>query len=671
MRIRVPVLGWMLLVFSLASSGAAAGQRPVTYAGLVRRMTDMERLAELPAPGEKTAMFSSTDRRSRYDEKAGKYVDWHAGNDHGGVVRAEGKGVVLAEMAGPGVVWRIWSHFPARFSGRVKMFLDGQESPVLDMPFAYYFDPEKGPCRYPSLAYFVGWGNNLYFPIPYQKSCKIVAEGRWGRSYHVTYTSFPKGTKVPTYTGKLPARAKKELEKVDGFFRNRLGADPAGERKGQQTLARTVRAPAGKTVEVARLKGPRAITAFRVKMSFKDRAEEVAALQGMVLRITWDGQKTPAVWSPLGEFFGTGPGVNKYKSLAMGMTKEGFYSYWYMPFAKSAVVELVNEDRVGREVAFEIVHAPLGRPFEGLGHFHAKWHTDIFPPGKDRPLDWTVLKTQGRGRFCGMMLRVWSYSARGRWWGDGDEKFFIDGEKFPSLFGTGTQDYFGHGWICPQVDTYRAYHVHTLIKEKHQGDQSLARWHIADNIPFQKSFDGYLGKLLGNVPYAGVAYWYLSPGGIDPIGPASFEERAGNFSIRAAEYRILGVPAGRVSGQSMGQWGGGRAWNNGDQLWWTGAGPGKKLDIALPVVKTGTYELSATFTKANNYAIVQLYLDDKKLGASIDLYAPGVVHTGPLVLGKLALKKGDHKLTVEIVGANARAHKHYMFGLDQVFLKPR
>ena len=55
-----------------------------------------------------------------------------------------------------------------------------------------------------------------------------------------------------------------------------------------------------------------------------------------------------------------------------------------------------------------------------------------------------MLRTQGRGRFCGVMLHVWN--PLGGWWGEGDEKFFVDGEKFPSTFGTGSEDYFGYAW---------------------------------------------------------------------------------------------------------------------------------------------------------------------------------------------------------------------------------
>jgi hypothetical protein len=110
-------------------------------------------------------------------------------------------------------------------------------------------------------------------------------------------------------------------------------------------------------------------------------------------------------------------------------------------------------------------------------------------------------------------------------------------------------------------------------------------------------------------------------------------------------------------------------WSNDEQLWWTKGKIGEKLVLALPVKEDGKFELQAVLTKARDYGIVQLYLDDKKLGEPIDLYNPEVVPTKVLTLGTQELTKGEHKLTVEIVGANEKAVKAYMFGLDYVLLK--
>ena len=84
----------------------------------------------------------------------------------------------------------------------------------------------------------------------------------------------------------------------------------------------------------------------------------------------------------------------------------------------------------------------------------------------------------------------------------------------------------------------------------------------------------------------------------------------------------------------------------------------------MPVEKAGTYRLKMQLTKAVDYGIVQLSLDGKKLGKPIDLYNNGVVATGVLDMGTHELAKGQHVLRVEIVGANEKAVKSYMFGLD-------
>ena len=108
-------------------------------------------------------------------------------------------------------------------------------------------------------------GQNLYMPIPYQKSCKVVADEGWGNYYHFGYGSFPKGTVVPTFSAALAAENAAELKKANDFFRDHLGNDPAGQRQGQETVQRSVTLDPGQTASVAELTGPRAITGVRVK----------------------------------------------------------------------------------------------------------------------------------------------------------------------------------------------------------------------------------------------------------------------------------------------------------------------------------------------------------------------------------------------------------------------
>jgi len=661
----------VLIMLTGAAVTPAVAQQTLTYQDLVGWMTDLERLAAVPPVGETCRQWASYDRASRYDEGAGEYVNWSANNDGPMFIRQEGESGVMAEMEGPGCIWRVWSALPQK--GHVKIYLDGQDEPAIDLPFEDYFTGKTPPLHYPTLSYALEdqgcRGKNLYLPIPYQKSCKIVAEEGWGRYYHFTYGTFPEGTKLPTFKSPMPAEDAAALKELDTFFRERIGTDPAGSREGEETVSQSVRVPAGETAEVLKLSGARAVTALKVKMDFEDREDQMAALRRLVLQITFDGGRQPAVWCPLGDFFGTAPGENHYKSLTTGMTGDGYYSYWYMPFGNSAVIELVNDDEIDRSVQFEIVHSPLTRPAAEIAHFHCKWHRDVFPPSKDRWPDWTMLKTQGRGRFCGVMLHVWN--PKGGWWGEGDEKFFVDGEKFPSTFGTGSEDYFGYAWGNGGL-FQTPYHCQTMT-QNNRGHQSLLRWHVADAVPFQTSIEACIEKYFGNdrTLFACTACWYLAPGGVDPLGPVPAEERHGYCIAPApggAGFKVLGTPPGLVESQRMNNFRGG-TWHNNDQIWWTRAKPGDKLDVALPAKKDGDYQVSVVLTKARDYAVVQLYLDDKKVGDRIDLYNPEVINTEPISLGTHALSQGEHKLTVEIVGANEKAVKAYMFGMDLIILK--
>ena len=663
----------ILAVAALAWCAGAAAEETLTYVDLVKRLTDLEHLAVLPQPGEKCAQWSSYDRKSTYDEQTGKYVRWDANGDGNGIIRREGDQQVFAEMEGPGCIWRIWSALAEK--GHVKIYLDGSETPVVDMPFQDYFDGKHEPFNYPQLSYRLEdvkcRGQNLYFPIPYQKSCKIVAEDKWGAYFHFNYVTYPKGTKVPTFSPELVKENAAVLKEVNDYFAERMGTDPAGKREGVGGSGRISTPGLPKSSNrIIKLNGAMAITELRVKMSFKDREDEMAALRKVVLKITWDDQEEPAVWCPLGDFFGTAPGVNKYKSLATGMTDEGFYSLWYMPFGKSALIEVVNDDDVDRRLQLEYKTAQLSRPMEQMGYFHCKWHRDIFPLSKDRSPDWVMLRSEGRGRFCGVMLHVWN--PRGGWWGEGDEKFFVDGEKFPSTIGTGSEDYFGYAWCDPHLFQF-PFHCQTMT-ENNQGHQSVLRWHVVDNVPFQKSFEACIEKYYPNEKgtlYACVPCFYLAPDQADPIGPTPVQQRDGYYVRPPAGgggFKVLGKPPGTVQSQDLTGFGASK-WHNDDQLWWTDAKPGDKLDVVLKVEKGGAYRTFVTLTKAVDYGIVQFYVDGKKAGEPIDLYNDGVISTGPIELGTFELDQGDHKVTVEIVGANDKAVKAYMFGLDQVLLK--
>ncbi len=145
------------------------------------------------------------------------------------------------------------------------------------------------------------------------------------------------------------------------------------------------------------------------------------------------------------------------------------------------------------------------------------------------------------------------------------------------------------------------------------------------------------------------------------------ERRAGTV-IEGEKLKVLETTRGSAAPQGMGGFAADK-WSGDSQLWWTGAQVGDKLVTELPVEKAGQFDLLVVLTKARDYGIVQVWLDDKKVGGPIDLYNnPEVITTGLVNLGSQEFTAGKHRLTFEITGTNPAAAKQFMVGIDAVQL---
>jgi hypothetical protein len=305
----------------LGAGAVSAAAAELSYVDLVRRLTDLEYLATLPAVGEECAQWSSYDRKSRYDATTDKYVNWDANGDGDGFIRREGDKLVLAEMQGPGCIWRIWSAMPKE--GHVRIYLDGNPEPAVDLPFIGYFDGKNAPFTRPALVHTVARGWNNYTPIPYRKSCKIVADPGWGAYYHFTYATFARDTEVPVFKRELSAEESAALDRANQVLSQ---CGQTGGRAPGVTLKENAVVGGGQTALAAGFKGPGAITGIRLKLALPPPPADREVLRELALQIKWDGESEPSVWAPLGDFFGTAPGANPYRSLPLGLTEDG---WWY------------------------------------------------------------------------------------------------------------------------------------------------------------------------------------------------------------------------------------------------------------------------------------------------------------------------------------------------------
>jgi hypothetical protein len=525
-----------------------------TYPDIVSRLTNLERLAEPPLPGESGGCMSSYDRRSRYDPETDKYIDWDANDDGEGFIRREDDFIVAFEQTGPGCIWRVLTGYPG--DGPIQIFIDDEEEPVFERPFRDFFewfDSDYPPVNFNSLVFHLSRGRNWWIPITFNKYCKVRFGPGWGRYYHFTYTKFPADTEVPSFNGKFNQEARHALTKADReLYLRGHNLSPAA---GDESTEVTVELEPGRTTTVSELLGNRAITGIRMKFEEPSSPPDLVLLRQLVLQIMWDHEQNPAVWCPLGDFFGSVPGVQQYRTYPQGVTEGGFYSRWFMPFSSRAEIAIHNDSSKALRLRVTLTHRKLERSADGLLRFHAKWHRDAFldkARTEGRDIDWPLLMADnnpGPGRYVGVNMHVvnrWpSPTPQNWWWGEGDEKFFVDGEKFPSSFGTGTEDYIGFSWAAdPPFSLFDSpFAAQPFVELDSNGHTCLNRFHIADDVPFQKNFEAYIEKYHENrwgdnnereSNYSVVAYWYQKAGMAD-----RYNSVAGDDGISESEWVLL------------------------------------------------------------------------------------------------------------------------------------
>ncbi|HIJ66298.1 MAG TPA: DUF2961 domain-containing protein [Candidatus Hydrogenedentes bacterium] len=263
-----------------------------------------------------------------------------------------------------------------------------------------------------------------------------------------------------------------------------------------------------------------------------------------VLRMFWDGEDTPSVEAPFGDFFCIGNcTVRRFASLMVAVNagsgplhaNNGYNCYFPMPFARGARIEIENQSErwlgglpaaLWYHIDYEELDAP---PDNAIGRFHAQWRRENLTvvsdavkktmENKEPNLNLTgdenyvMLEAQGEGHIAGLFLEV--NNVQGGWYGEGDDMMFIDGDTWPpSQHGTGTEEVFGGG-AGPNVEYAGPYTGFLLVEnrdgEQYKGLNAMYRWYVQDPIRFHKSVRMSIEHGHGNDfanDYASVAYWY-------------------------------------------------------------------------------------------------------------------------------------------------------------------
>jgi hypothetical protein len=286
--------------------------------------------------------------------------------------------------------------------------------------------------------------------------------------------------------------------------------------------------PPGGTLTVLDTDGPGTIS----HIWFTIADSEPYHLKRIVLRIYWDGENTPSVEAPIGDFFGLGLGTyHSWHSEVLSVGSEkSLNSFFPMPFEHHARITVTNEGkRPVNSFYYNIDYRTYSQSLPaGTVYFHAQyrqaqpnhgwtdeWETNQTPLVDKKPNlsgqdNYVWMEAQGHGQYVGVTMSV--LQNQDMWWGEGDDMFFIDGAKSPAIAGTGTEDYFLGAWdFGGQPFSYSLYGAPVVGAELAGSRSSVYRFHLDSPIPFQKSFKatiehGHANHRSDN--FYSVAYWY-------------------------------------------------------------------------------------------------------------------------------------------------------------------
>jgi hypothetical protein len=463
-------------------------------------------------------------------------------------------------------------------------------------------------------------------------------------------------------------------------------ADPRGDLDEQSNFD-NFRIPPGKTHVLLDEKGPGVIQ--HIWMTFLGPEPQGWAREGsanhqeMLLRMYWDGEKRPSVEAPVGDFFANCFGRRR-EVISQPVVVEDADSYncfWSMPFRKSARIEIENQsDKPISLLYYNIDWVQKEKLPRDTPYFHAQYRQE-YPVAHGK--DYVVLETTGKGHYVGTVLAVRSRSPS--WFGEGDEKIYVDGEAKPSIWGTGTEDYFLSAWGLKTTST-----PYFGVPDFDQwgivgGHTSAYRWHIEDPIVFKRGLKVTLEHFGWIAPdenpnykatswnereddFASVAFWYQT-------GPSTFAARAPHARERklpSLERLIVYARdtadaahhgEGEVVTQAL-------EFYPGPQLLYKPArSEGAWIEIPFEVKSKEPLRLLLNATQSYDFGRYQASLNGVKLGAPVDFYSEKVA-SAEVHLMDFWPEPGRYTLRLECVGKNP-ASQGFFAGLESVRLRER
>jgi len=459
------------------------------------------------------------------------------------------------------------------------------------------------------------------------------------------------------------------LEQLKDYLTRRASSSDADWRNGNSD-SRAIE-PGG-TLTLAELDGPGRIVHIWCTVAQKDPFYAAK----LTLRMYWDGEEHPSVECPLGDFFGIGFGVDKpFTSIPVRVTSEGRgrNCYWPMPFHKKARITVTNEsDRRCDNFYYYIDWQKHDSLPANTAYYHAMYRQE-FPCRMGS--NYLIADIEGRGHYVGTIKSVYHVSPG--WYGEGDDFFFIDGEKEPSLRGTGTEDYFCDGWgFREQAGPY---YGTPLWEGFDTGDRGTAyRFHLPDPVTFRKSLrlemehkgfekfpDGTSSWFIERDDmFSSVAMWYQTePHKPWPALPAGIDRIPFRDRLMLKGYQAVPTAAHSDDPLEVQELGG---VTDNKQLWFKPAAGEGWVEVSFENDKDQPLGLVCKVIHSWDYGIYRVLLNGHEVGR-FDLYAPAIM-PAEHDLGTHQLVGGRHAIRFECVGKSPQS-AGYLLGFDALLAR--
>jgi len=511
------IIGFLFCLLAVLEFQAKAQQQPVSFKSLLFEMTQDAQLARFPEPVYKTLQASSYNRASVSPDKPG----WFADGDGTGYIRqdtTEGrKEYVIMEHDGPGCITRMWTPYfyyslENHEGPRIRIYIDGKEQPALADNFIKLLTG-KSFIR-PPFANLTTRAGLMYLPIPFSKSCKVTLDEK-PFYYCINYRAYPLGSKVESFSMDVLEQSKSVMNKTASDLCRLPKVNSMIAPGNEKTLQ------PNDSVKISLPAGNHAIRDIQINV---DTPLVWGDLRNILLKISFDGHDK--VWCPLGDFFCSPGRVNNFHTKFI-VVKNGniMISRWLMPYRSHAEIQLVNYSGHSLRFNWKVQTSPWKWDNRSM-YFHATWRNYGILQG-NKFSDLNFVHITGKGLIVGDALTVLS-PGKG-WWGEGDEKIYTSKadlqHHFPSLFGTGTEDYYGWaGGIVPSgKDTFSlpfGSNVRNGNADNPRGYNICVRNRMLDAIPFEDELRFDMEASPGVdirhsydlLSYSMITYWYSRPG---------------------------------------------------------------------------------------------------------------------------------------------------------------